>query len=200
MTITMQKSETPQNQPAPGARRLRNDKHERFCLLIMAGDPHATAYEKVGYKPDGANAKRLLDRQEIQDRLAFLKAEVSKALVYDAAWVKDRLAKHAEALTEIVVTDDGSRKPGPMFNASAGARALELLGREHGLFKEKIELGGKVQHENRAVFERMTPAERATMRAMLQAAASRMPQPANENREPEPEQIEQQSGVVPNAG
>lgn len=181
--------------PASAGKPLRTLKHERFANLIVRGKSVSDAYVAAGYKKNAGNAKRLFSQQDVRDRVEWLMIEAAKLTVYDAAFIKDRLAQHAVNLTETEIDEEtGRKKAGPLFNASAGVRALELLGKEHGLFKEKIELGGKVQVANRELFEKMTPEERATFRAMLVTAASRLPRPANENAEAEDE-----AGVVPNS-
>ncbi len=192
-----QTEETP---TAAGSRALRNEKHERFCLLILKGKTRNDAYRLIGNKSNTSNAKRLLAQEDVQDRIAWLRDERAKAQVYDSAWIKDRLARHAEHLTEVIVDEDGTKRPGPMFNPSAGARSLELLGKEHGMFKEKIELGGKVGVQNTEVFERMTPEERAMMRTMLTVAAARAGKPANSNEEAQADEADHPGGVVPAAG
>jgi hypothetical protein len=182
----------PKDPDAParnGSRALKDEKWERFAVLMAKGDkPKNACYEIAGYTKNSGNAKRLAERPEVAARIQFLQAESAKHTIYDVAWVKDRLARHAEHLTEVIELDDGTKKPGPMFNASAGARALELVGKELGLFKERIELGGKVAVQNTELFSKMTTEERAAMRAMLLAASARTPRPANEN---------DQAGVVP---
>lgn len=183
----------PQNPDAPaknGSRSLKDEKWERFAVLMAKGAyPKSTCYEMAGYSKNAGNAKRLEERPEVAARIKFLSTEATKITIYDVAWVKDRLARHAEHLTEVIVNEDGSKTAGPMFNASAGARALELVGKELGLFKERIELGGKVAVANTELFQKLTPEERAGMRAMLLAASARTPRPANENSV--------EAGVVP---
>lgn len=183
----------PQNPDAPaknGSRALKDEQWERFAVFMAKGTyPKSICYEMAGYSKNAGNAKRLAERPEVAERIKFLSIEATKITIYDIAWVKDRLARHAEHLTEVIELEDGTKKPGPMFNASAGARALELVGKELGLFKERIELGGKVAVANTELFQKLTPEERAAMRAMLVTAAGRAPRPANENS---PE-----AGVVP---
>lgn len=160
---------------------LKNTRQEKFAYFIVRGSDVGEAFIKAGYPKNKSNANRLMKDPAVVARIEFLQTQATLLTVYDATWVKDRLARHAEALTEVIVTEDGSKKPGPLFNPSAGNRALELLGKEHGMFKDKIELGGKVQIANRELFEKLTPEERANLRAMLITAAARMPRPANEN-------------------
>ena len=168
------------------ARPLLNLKHERFCNLLVRGKDRMDAFEAAGFPRHRGNVIRLLKRPEVKARIDYLLEQAAKVTVYDAAWIKDRLAKHAENLTEYLEDEDGTKRAGPLFNASAGVRALEMLGREHGMFKEKIELGGRVQVANRELFEKLTPDERSSLRSMLMAAASRLPAPAANENEDQP--------------
>lgn len=195
-------------QHEPVATPLPNRRHEVFANQIARGKALLEAYSVAGYVVNGpenkANASRVLNRPDVQGRIAWFQLEAVKVTIYDAAWIKDRLARHAEHLTEvvdvekIVETQVGTGKNakiikkvvvvkegGPLFNPSAGNRALELLGKEHGLFKDKIELGGTVRVANTELFERMTRDERQVLRGMLMMALQRAPAPANENAEAE---------------
>lgn len=143
------------------------------------------------------NASRLAKHRQVVQRVDWLKLQVAQAHVYDAARIKERLAYMGDALSEIRIDPDtGERKAGPMFNAQAAARVFELLGRAEGMFKDKIELGGKVQVANREVFERMTPVERAFMKELLVKARDRVPTPANDDA-PQAEEEAAEGGVVP---
>lgn len=191
--------DTAQTPVEPGSIPLKNAKWEKFAHRISWGVGQAKAYVIAGY-PDtpgkDTNASRLAKNPQVVQRVEWLKLQVAQAHVYDAQRIKDRLAYMADALTEIRIDPDtGNRQPGPMFNAQAGARVLEALSRIEGLFKDKIELGGKVQVANREVFERMTPTERAFMKELLVKARDRMPEPANDDAPPAEE--EQAGGLVP---
>lgn len=182
----------------PGSKPLSNHKHELFAQQLSRGDVSVIdAYGNAGYARTSANASRLNQQAHIQERVLFLRSAAARVANVDGAWVMRKLAQHAEHLTEVVEVDEevASRdargreikstirvkKPGPLFNAPAGNTALKLLGLEFGLFKERIELGGQVQVQNAEVLKRMTPEERAQMRALIEAAAARVQPPANDN-------------------
>ena len=179
----------------PGSQPLTPVKYEIFAQQVARGVHKSEAFVTAGYTPSPGNAYRLAGRKEVAERIEWLQGQVAKAASFDAKWIKARMGQVADALTEIVINPkNGARTPGPMFNAQAGARLLELLGREQGIFKDKIELGGNVQVGNRRVLENLTPAERAFMREMLVTAATRLPDPANDDSPGN-----QQTGVVPKA-
>lgn len=178
-------TESPETPAEPGSLSLKNPKYEEYAQRLSWGVPQKEAYVLAGYEDTGSastNASRIAKKPEIAERVAWLKARIAEHHIYDAARIKERLSAMADALTEIRIDPkSGDRKPGPMFNPTAGARVLELLGKEAGIFKDKIELGGQVQVANRELFERMSPAERAAMKASLLAAAARTPSPANDD-------------------
>lgn len=169
---TPESPETPTN-PGDGASPLQDPKHEIYANAIAKGLSFAEAHEKAGYAPHRANVRRLSKVPAVMARVAWLQEQAAKVTVADITWIKSRLAQHAMNLTEVIEDKDGNKKPGPLFNASAGNRALELLGKEGGMFKDKIELGGTVQVQNTELLEKMTPEERAEVREILRAAAAR---------------------------
>ncbi len=193
--------ENPQTPEEPGSKPLTFAKHEIFAQRVAVGVSHIDAYEVAGFARNSGNAGRLAQKEQVQQRIMWLREQIALAAVFDAGWIKTRMGQLADALTEIAIDPTtGIRKPGPMFNAHAGARVLELLGREQGIFKDKIELGGEVRLANREVFERMTPSERGFMREMLVKAMQRQPVPANDDKPAEEvAEIEDQAGVVPAA-
>ena len=184
----------------PGSIPLKNAKWEKFAHRLSWGVEQGPAYVLAGY-PDTptkyTNASRLAKTPIVSQRADWLRLQIAQAHVYDAAKIRGRLAEVADALSEIRINPDtGEREPGPMFNATAAKGFLELLGRAEGLFKDRIELGGKVQVANREVFERMTPVERQFMKELLVKARDRAPTPANDDA-PQAEEEPAQAGVVP---
>lgn len=175
---------------------------EKFAHRLSWGVSQAKAYVIAGYAeaPSNAtNASRLANKPMVSQRVEWLRLQIAQAHVYDGARIKERLAYMADALSEIRIDPDtGERVPGPMFNATAAKGVLELLGRAEGVFKDKIELGGKVQVANRELFERMTPVERQFMRELLVKARDRLPAAANDDAPAqEGPETTAESGVVP---
>lgn len=200
MTPDQEDIQTTETPAEPGSLPLKNAKWEKFAHRLSWGVSQAKSYILAGFneaESNATNASRLAQKPQVSERVAWLRLQIAQAHIYDGTKIEERLAYMADALSEIVIDPDtGLRKPGPMFNATAAARVLELLGRKHGIFKDKIELGGQVQVANRQVFENMTPSERAFMREMLVKAAERMPAPANDDAPEAPAEPED-GGVVP---
>jgi hypothetical protein len=129
---------------------LKNPRWERFAQEIASGK-HATnggAYLAAGFqiRPDLAkqNAQKLLRRPEVNARIDELRdlathverraADVAgerlgEVWAIKKEWVVDKLRHIAER----------SMGDGSDFNGNVACRALELLGREIGMFKEVTE-------------------------------------------------------------
>ena len=171
----------------PGSIPLKNAKWEKFAHRLSWGVSQAKSYVIAGFpkaESNATNASRLAQKPAVSERVAWLRLQIAQAHIYDGTKVEERLAYMADALSEIVIDPDtGARKPGPMFNAQAAARVLESLGRIHGIFKDKIELGGQVSVGNAELFRKMSPEERDVYKRMLKSAAMRL-SPANDDAEP----------------
>jgi phage terminase small subunit len=106
---------------------LLNPRHEQFCQLISAGHSPARAYVAVGYSEKSAytSGPRLLKTPAISGRVAELQQLVVQSTVNRAAidrdWVLSGLRRVAE---------NGASE-------SARVRALELVGKELGMFVER---------------------------------------------------------------
>lgn len=186
------------NSILPGSKPLANFKHERFVNLLARGFTVAEAWAKLGYSEFINNAYRLKGSPKVAARLKFLLDRAAEKSIIDASYIKDRMARVVDLALATEINEHGQEVLGPTGNLSAANRALELLGREQGIFKDKIELGGQVSVGNRELFEKMSPSERAAVKAALMAAAQRAPMPANDDV-PVDETAEPQGGVVPAA-
>jgi len=111
---------------------LDNPKHERFAQALAAGKSQAEAYEAAGYKPSEPNASRLTRNDKVQARVAELLGRATEGIVITRQWVIERLVKNVEKA-------DG-RDEGAVVN-----RALELLGKEIGMFVERVEQDGSLR-------------------------------------------------------
>src|SRR6266567_1964853 len=111
---------------------LNNPRHERFAQLLATGQNPAQAYATVGYEEKGSYTcgPRLLKRTEIKARVDELRQQVARSAV-DAAALNRQFV-----LTELM---DNAIKAKENQEWSASNRALELLGKELGLFVERSE-------------------------------------------------------------
>jgi hypothetical protein len=110
---------------------LNNARHERFAQGLAKGLTGDKAYSEAGYKPNRKNAARLKSNEDVKSRVKEIAERAATRVEIDRAWVMDMLRKNAERCL-----DDGDDR-----NPNAGNRALELLGKEIGMFVDRRLLG-----------------------------------------------------------
>ena len=139
---------------------LKNAQHEKFVQEIVKGSSHGNAYLAAGYKAKNpsvasAAATRLLKDVKIQERVNELQKRAEEKTVLTKAWVLNRLIENVNrAMTAIPVLDrEGSATGEYKYEGSVANRALELLGKEQGMFVDRKELGAPGE------FERMSDEE-----------------------------------------
>lgn len=79
---------------------LENPRHEAFCKFIVRGLSKADAYEDAGFAPGNDHAGRVYAREDVQQRIAELRAEqadISGATPRSVIAELLRLAKASEA-------------------------------------------------------------------------------------------------------
>lgn len=129
---------------------LKNPRHERFAQELAAGKSAAEAYELAGYKPNRGNAASLKQDQSISTRVAELlqeraemhaqaTAEAVQRISLTKEWVLERLIENAErALQARQVKDSEGNPTGEYkYDGAVANRALELLGKELGMFIDR---------------------------------------------------------------
>lgn len=109
---------------------LRNQRHERFAVLLNAGKTQADSYIQAGYtaaneKTLSVSASRLAAHPDIQRRLAELRD--AQRVVLSKDWLIDQMI-------EVTAEARADR------SQSAAIRALELLGREKNAFTERKDI------------------------------------------------------------
>jgi hypothetical protein len=109
---------------------LRNPRHEKFAQLVATGQSPAQAYVAAGYEERTSYTcgPRLLKRIEVLARVNELRKSVAQSAV-----------NHAGLNREFVLTElmDNAIKAKENQEWSASNRALELLGKELGLFVDR---------------------------------------------------------------
>jgi phage terminase small subunit len=99
----------------------------------------------AGYAESGsrAQATRLLARANIQAALSRLEIKADDAALVDRAWVLTRLRENVEQAMQIepVFDREGVETGEFTYQGSVANRALELLGKELGMFKDQVEHG-----------------------------------------------------------
>jgi phage terminase small subunit len=135
---------------------LKNPRHERFAQELAKGKSQTEAYETAGWKGGQKNAHRLGKDEGILGRVAELLAErdemarkatekATEALAIDRQWVLGRLVENAQRAMQAVpvkLSEDGEPVNGEWrYEGSVANRALELLGKELGMFIDRKEVG-----------------------------------------------------------
>lgn len=111
---------------------LQNARHERYCQEVAAGksqtDAYAAVYGKQGRRDSAA---RLSAKANIRQRIDELTAKAAEQAVVDAAWIRRKLKDNAIQCM----------KAGDTFAPSAANKALELLGKDKGMFVDRRLVG-----------------------------------------------------------
>lgn len=131
---------------------LSNPRHERFAQELAKGKSAAEAYETAGFSPNRHNAATLARKQHILDRQSELLKErdeqdreaterAVEAAALSKKWVLDKLVANVERAMQAkaATNDDGEPVGEYRYEGSVANRALELLGKEMGMFIDRRE-------------------------------------------------------------
>lgn len=126
---------------------LRNVRREKFCQAVAEGKPVAEAHSEAGYAPNPGNARGLLLQSAIKARISeLLKARevftgetlaaAQEEAMVSKAWILKRLKENVErAMQTVAVLDKEGNAIGEYrYEGAVANKALELLGREIGMF------------------------------------------------------------------
>lgn len=134
---------------------LKNAKHEHFAQLVSNGETAARAYVLAGYNEKGArqNASRLMANDGVRDRIDALRrqkesahAQATQAVIAEAAldkaWVLKRLSRIVDMGMAAEPVKDAEGNPIGEYRANlqAANKALELIGKEAGMFIDRKEI------------------------------------------------------------
>lgn len=122
---------------------LENPRHERFAQGLAAGKSADEAYKDAGFKPDRGHASRLAANGNVQERVQELLGRAAEGVVIDRQWVLERLVTNANRAMQVeeIKKPDGSGTGEFKYEGSVANRALELVGKELGMFVDRSEVG-----------------------------------------------------------
>jgi phage terminase small subunit len=140
---------------------LTNPRWERFAQEMAKGKSNTAAYVEAGFKARAnsaaVNANKLLKNPNVSGRVAELLAErdrmhiaatekATERLSIDRGWVIGKLVENVErAMQAVPVTrKENGEEVGTgeyRYEGSVANRALELLGKELGMFIDRKEQG-----------------------------------------------------------
>lgn len=145
---------------------LKNAKHERFAQELAKGADCAQAYVTAGFRPNPGNARRLRADEAVLKRIEALLSEreavhaQATAITIEKAgltkqWIIERLQENVERSMQAIAVKDAKGEPTGKYkyDGAVANRALELLGKELGMFIDRKEVGGAGD------FERMSDQE-----------------------------------------
>lgn len=118
---------------------LLKHRHELFAQGLAKGLGIGAAYVAAGYKPSPAAATRLSKNVKLQGRVAELQAASAERATVTRQWVLERLKENVERSMQAapVLDHDGNPTGEYKFAGNAANRALELLGKELGMFAQR---------------------------------------------------------------
>lgn len=133
---------------------LTNPKHEVFAQEVARGKSASEAYRTAAGTNNRRYASELGQRPDIQGRVAELLAareevisEAAAVAIQETAltkeWIIGMLKQNVErAMTVEAVRDAEGQPTGEYkYNGAVANRALELLGKERGMFIDRSEVG-----------------------------------------------------------
>lgn len=120
---------------------LQNARHERFAQNLAKGMSQDAAYEAAGYKANRGNASTLASDQNVSKRVAELSERAADAVVLSKSWVIERLIQNVDRAMQVEEIKRGDEGTGEYkYDGSVANKALELLGKEIGMFVDRKEI------------------------------------------------------------
>lgn len=122
---------------------LDNPRWERFAQGLAAGKSASEAYVAAGYEANDGNASRLKGNEKVEARVAELLGRVTEGVVLTKQWVLERLIENANRAmqAESKLGENGEPVGEYQYQGNVANRALELLGKELGMFIDRKEVG-----------------------------------------------------------
>ena len=118
---------------------LKNSRRERFAQALASGKTATQAYAEAGYAKDRRNASRLTTNDHIRARVAELLSNAADRVVLNKEFVNNGLIEVVERGLQPKAVFRKGKLVAYRFNPAAAIRALELLGRELGMFSGRVE-------------------------------------------------------------
>jgi phage terminase small subunit len=157
-----------------------SEKHELFVMAYLKNLNATEAAIEAGYSEKSARVQgsRLLTNADIRARIDELLERRKEKMELDADFVIGRLLEISEMCMrakpvmkwdyeerQLVETGEYT------FDSSGANKAMELIGKHMGMFKEKIEHSGGVTHEHKHDLRKLDPKELAQLENILSKTA-----------------------------
>lgn len=119
---------------------LDNARHEAFAHGLAKGLSAAEAYIRAGYRDSRSSASRLSTNANIASRVLELQQKAADGVVIDKQWVIGKLVENVErAMQAEEIVREGKGTGEYRYDGSVANKALELLGKEIGMFVDRSE-------------------------------------------------------------
>lgn len=119
---------------------LANARHEAFAQGLAKGLSASEAYIKAGYRDSRSSASRLSTNANIVARVTELQQMAAQGVVVDRQWVIAKLVENVNRAMQAQPIIVGDKPTGEYrYDGSVANKALELLGKEVGMFVERSE-------------------------------------------------------------
>ena len=119
-------------------------RQSRFVEEYVKDCNGAQAAIRAGYSEKAAKeqASRLLTNANIWNEIERQKLEISKKAMVDAVWIRSKLKSNVERAmqAEAVMDNEGNPIGVYKYSGTAANRALELLGKDLGMFTDRLEV------------------------------------------------------------
>ncbi len=122
---------------------LSNPQYESFAVLVANGTPAIRAYIAAGFKDTPSamqNASRLINKDNVKIRVEELRGRITERGIAKAnegiEIAAISRARVLQRLTQLGMAAEADEQWGPAI------RAEELIGKELGMFKDRVETSG----------------------------------------------------------
>lgn len=105
---------------------LANARHEKFAQELAKGSSASDAMKAAGFQSDRRNSTRLTTNEDIARRVEELKERAATNVSISREWVIEQLV-------------DNAKKAKAEGDYAPSNKALELLGKEIGMFVDRTE-------------------------------------------------------------
>lgn len=130
-----------------------NERQEKYAQALASGMTQLEAAAAANYSDASQGGhSRLANDPRVMARVKEIQGAAAKRVEIDKAWVLRKLVRNR-------------RRADQKGDFAACNKALELIGKELGMFVERHELD--VQIKRRLIIERMTDADAALMTALV---------------------------------
>lgn len=162
---------------AANERKLTNQQQLFVDLYNASPDMNATdcarqAYPRTKY-PDKV-AYQLLENPRVRKAIDEARAKRAEKAAISAQWVLDRLVELSERCmqAEPVLDREGNSTGEYRFDSSGANKALENIGKHLGMFKDKLELSGKVTQDVNYNLRKLSAEELAGLEHILEKSSN----------------------------